>query len=192
MTRGLRGPYMKGEERRSSIVATAAQVFAVDGFDRTTLKRVAELVGVREATLFHYFSSKQELQQAVLAETDKEQGDVGTNSLLGTGYLLAVAAQDEHRPGLTSLHTVALATASIPTHVSHRYFKERYELLVGELAREVTERQTSGEYRNDVDPQWAGRLLIGVLDGLRIQWLYNRDVSVPDGLHQALTLLKRH
>jgi AcrR family transcriptional regulator len=54
-----RGQYAKGAERREQIIQTATDVFATEGFEGTALKRVAELVGVKEATLFHYFRGKQ-------------------------------------------------------------------------------------------------------------------------------------
>ncbi|KNC19796.1 TetR family transcriptional regulator [Arthrobacter sp. RIT-PI-e] len=187
--RGVRGPYAKGEERRREILRTAAEVFATEGFEGAALKHVAELVGIREATLFHYFSTKQELQQAVLAERDLRvrqdlDQDVDIDDLPG------IAARNEQEPGLTTLYAVASATASNPVHASHQYFRERYELLVADLAVDVQARQLSGEYRQDIDPAWAARLLIGVFDGLQVQWLYDKGVSMQEGLKQAIALLK--
>ncbi|MDN4612359.1 TetR/AcrR family transcriptional regulator [Arthrobacter burdickii] len=189
-TRGLRGPYAKGEERRRTIVQTATDVFATEGFEGAALKHVAELVGVREATLFHYFSSKQELQQAVLAERDERARELIGEAQFSVDHLPAVAKRNEQQPGLTALYAVASATAHEASHASHQYFRERYEMLVREMAREVTERQRSGEYRTDIDPEWAGRLLIGVFDGIQIQWLYDKGVSMQEGLRQAMALLK--
>lgn len=189
-SRGQRGPYAKGEERRRTIIATATDVFATEGFEGAALKRVAELVGVREATLFHYFSSKQELQQAVLAERDERARELGGDAGFGLEDLPLIAARNEQQPGLTALHAVASATANHPSHASHRYFRERYEMLVRNTAENVREKQHSGEYRTDVDAEWAARLLIGVFDGLQLQWLYDRSVSMEEGLRQAIALLR--
>ena len=188
-TRGARGPYAKGEERRGNIIRTATDVFATEGFEGAALKHVAELVGVREATLFHYFSSKQELQQAVLAERDnRAMGMAGET--FGVDDLPAVAVRNEQEPGLTTLYAVASATASDTSHASHQYFRERYELAIGSLSKDIEARQRSGEYRSDIDPEWAARLLIGVFDGIQLQWLYDKTVSMPEGLRQAIALLK--
>lgn len=188
-TRGARGPYAKGEERRCNIIRTATDVFATEGFEGAALKHVAELVGVREATLFHYFSSKQELQQAVLAERDnRAMGMAGET--FGVDDLPAVAVRNEQEPGLTTLYAVASATASDPSHASHQYFRERYELLVSSLSKDIQARQQSGEYRSDIDPEWAARLLIGVFDGIQVQWLYDKGVSMQEGLRRAIALLK--
>lgn len=188
-TRGARGPYAKGEERRCNIIRTATDVFATEGFEGSALKHVAELVGVREATLFHYFSSKQELQQAVLAERDnRAMGMAGET--LGVDDLPAIAARNEQEPGLTTLYAVASATASDTSHASHRYFRERYELAISTLSKDIEARQHSGEYRSDIDPEWAARLLIGAFDGIQLQWLYDKNISMPEALRQAIALLK--
>ncbi|WP_104116813.1 TetR/AcrR family transcriptional regulator [Arthrobacter sp. B1805] len=190
MTTGkTRGPYAKGEERRRTIVQTAMDVFATEGFEGAALKHVAELVGVREATLFHYFSSKQELQQAVLAERDDRAISMA-GEVFGVDDLPVVAARNEQEPGLTSLYAVASATANDTSHASHEYFRERYELVIRDLARDVEARQRSGEYRSDIDPEWAARLLIGVFDGIQVQWLYDKGVSMQEGLRRAIALLK--
>ncbi|TKV28524.1 TetR/AcrR family transcriptional regulator [Arthrobacter sp. NamB2] len=190
MTTGkTRGPYAKGEERRRTIIQTATDVFATEGFEGAALKHVAELVGVREATLFHYFSSKQELQQAVLAERDDRAISMA-GEVFGVDDLPVVAARNEQEPGLTSLYAVASATANDTSHASHEYFRERYELVIRDLARDVEARQRSGEYRADIDPEWAARLLIGVFDGIQVQWLYDKGVSMQEGLRRAIALLK--
>ena len=185
----MRGPYAKGEERRGSIIRTATEVFTTEGFEGTALKRVAELVGVRESTLFHYFGSKQELLQAVLAERDDRARDM-VGEAFGVENLPAVAARNEQEPQLTTLYAVASATANDPAHASHEYFRERYELLVRDLSKDVEARQRSGEYRADIDPEWGARLLISVFDGIQVQWLYDKGVSMPEGLRQVITLLK--
>lgn len=185
-----RGPYAKGEQRRRMIVETATDVFATAGFEGAALKRVAELVGVREATLFHYFSSKQELQQAVLAERDERARELAGDEGINIDDLPMIAAQNEDQPGLTALHAVASATAHEPSHASHSYFHDRYVMLVREVSQDVRERQRSGEYREDIDAEWAARLLLGTFDGLQLQWLYDRNVSMEEGLRQAIALLK--
>ena len=189
-SRGVRGPYAKGEERRRTIIGTATDVFATEGFEGAALRRVAELVGVREATLFHYFSSKQELQQAVLAERDERARELVGDAGFGVDDLPAIAARNEQQPGLTALYAVASATANDTSHASHRYFLERYELLIGDLTRQVREKQDAGEYRTDVDAGWGARLLISVFDGLQLQWLYDKSVSMEEGLRQAIALLR--
>jgi AcrR family transcriptional regulator len=184
-----RGPYAKGAERREQIVRTATDVFATEGFEGTALKRVAELVGVKEATLFHYFTGKQELLTAVLAERDRRSREVGGTGDVGLPSLAVVAERNRREPGLTTLYAVASATANDPGHDSHSYFQDRYAQLVEELSQDIVRRQDAGTVRTDVAPDVLARLVIAAFDGLQLQWLYDKDVDMADGLTQLVDVL---
>ena len=106
-----RGHYAKGAERREQIIQTATDVFATEGFEGTALKRVAELVGVKEATLFHYFRGKQELLTAVLAERDRRGLAAGDEA--GVGLPAVGADRRTEPPGAGAHHAVCRG-------VSHR------------------------------------------------------------------------
>ncbi|KIS26305.1 TetR family transcriptional regulator [Arthrobacter sp. SPG23] len=184
-----RGQYAKGAERREQIIQTATDVFATEGFEGTALKRVAELVGVKEATLFHYFRGKQELLTAVLAERDRRSLAAGEHEEVGLRLLVPVAERNRKEPGLTTLYAVASATANDPAHDSHPYFQERYAMLVEELAEDIGRRQEAGEVRRDVPAQKLARLVVATFDGLQLQWLYDKNVDMADGLTQLVDVL---
>ncbi len=188
-TTRARGQYAKGAERREQIIQTATDVFATEGFEGTALKRVAELVGVKEATLFHYFKGKQELLTAVLAERDRRSLAVGGKVEVGLNLMAPIAERNVREPGLTTLYAVASATANDPGHASHGYFKERYETVVRDIAVDIERRQTSGEVRTDVDAVMLARLTVAAFDGLQLQWLYDKDVDMADGLRQLIDVL---
>ncbi|MEQ4566514.1 TetR/AcrR family transcriptional regulator [Paenarthrobacter sp. CAP02] len=184
-----RGQYAKGAERREQIIQTATDVFATEGFEGTALKRVAELVGVKEATLFHYFKGKQELLTAVLAERDRRSLAGSGQEDVGLGLMATIAERNRREPGLTTLYAVASATANHPEHDSHGYFKERYEAVVRDIAADIERRQDSGDVRTDVDSVMLARLTVAAFDGLQLQWLYDKDVDMADGLRQLIDVL---
>ena len=188
-TSKARGPYAKGAERREQIIQTATDVFATEGFEGTALKRVAELVGVKEATLFHYFKGKQELLTAVLAERDRRSLAVGGDAGVGLGLMPPIAERNVREPGLTTLYAVASATANDPEHASHGYFKERYQTVVSDIAEDIAQRQASGAVRTDVDAVMLARLTVAAFDGLQLQWLYDKNVDMADGLRQLIDVL---
>lgn len=183
-----RGQYAKGAERREQIVQTATDVFATEGFEGTALKRVAEQVGVKEATLFHYFRGKQELLTAVLAERDR-RNLTAMNEEAGLPLIVRSAERNRAEPGLTTLYAVASATANDPEHDSHNYFKERFAEVVDVLASDIERRQNAGEARSDLPARDLARLVVAVSDGLQLQWLYDKDVDVADGLAQFIDVL---
>ncbi|MBU8864956.1 TetR/AcrR family transcriptional regulator [Paenarthrobacter aromaticivorans] len=188
-TSRTRGQYAKGAERREQIIQTATDVFATEGFEGTALKHVAELVGVKEATLFHYFKGKQELLTAVLAERDRRSvAGVGQEEV-GLSLMPPIAERNRHEPGLTTLYAVASATANDPGHDSHGYFKERYENVVQGISEDIARRQAIGEVRSDVDAAILSRLVVAAFDGLQLQWLYDKDVDMAEGLRQLIDVL---
>lgn len=57
------------EERRSAIIAAAAQVFAANGYERATTREIARVAEVAEGTLYRHFAGKRELLTAVMQLT---------------------------------------------------------------------------------------------------------------------------
>ena len=50
-------------------------------------------------------------------------------------------------------------------------------------------RQDAGTVRTDVAPDVLARLVIAAFDGLQLQWLYDKDVDMADGLTQLVDVL---
>lgn len=188
-TSKARGPYAKGTERREQIIRTATDVFATEGFEGTALKHVAELVGVKEATLFHYFSGKQELLTAVLAERDKRGMESAPGDVSRMNLLPGVADQNRDQPGLTTLYAVASATANSPGHASHDYFRDRYAWLVKELCADIAKHQQEGTVRTDLPAADLARLVIATFDGIQLQWLYDKSVDMGQSLRGLIEVL---
>jgi len=65
MPRPLRDPNAK--PRRDEILDQATRLFAERGYEGTSMGDLAEVVGMRKASLFYHFASKDELYAAVLA-----------------------------------------------------------------------------------------------------------------------------
>ncbi|MGP1613947.1 MAG: TetR/AcrR family transcriptional regulator, partial [Pollutimonas bauzanensis] len=67
----------KSEARRDAIMAVALEVFREVGFEAASMSQIAARVGGSKATLYNYFSSKEELLlQAMLSSADKHAHDV--------------------------------------------------------------------------------------------------------------------
>lgn len=74
------------EERRQAILDAASQVFQEMGYERASMNEVAKRVGGSKATLYNYFSSKEELFETVVRTystrflTDAAENLTGTES----------------------------------------------------------------------------------------------------------------
>lgn len=49
------------DEKRSQILLAAAKVFATEGYDRSSMTRLAEECGISKANIYHYYPSKEAL-----------------------------------------------------------------------------------------------------------------------------------
>src|SRR6476620_1772211 len=57
---------VRTEEKRDAIVRVAAELFEKHGYDRCSMAALSERLGGSKATLYGYFSSKEDLLRAVL------------------------------------------------------------------------------------------------------------------------------
>lgn len=179
--RGPRGPYAKSEHTRSSILDAALAVFAESGYRSGSLRTVAERVGMSEAGLLHHFPNKSALLAAVLERRDeqsREQFDFeparGRESLRS---LVRLAEYNASTPGVVELFCALSAEATSADHPAHQYFVARYELTTGFIRTAFEDLHASGELREGVDPAWAARATVALMDGLQIQWLLDRGAT---------------
>lgn len=176
---GRRGPYAKTPHKRREILDAALEVFARSGYRAGSLRDVAERVGMSEAGLLHHFPNKSALLAAVLERRDElttgmVRGD-SEDPILTLHGLVRLAAYNASVPGVVELYCVLSAEATSPEHPAHGYFHRRYEWVRGVLTRTFQLLAAQGALRPGVSPESAARTIIAVMDGLQVQWLYDRD-----------------
>src|SRR5271156_1558165 len=71
--------------RREEILDEATQLFAERGYEGTSMADLAERVGLRKASLFHHFTSKEVLYAAVLARLVERVGQTIAAGTLAPG-----------------------------------------------------------------------------------------------------------
>lgn len=74
---------------RDRILEVALEQFAVRGFDATSMRQIAEELGITKAALYYHFSSKDEIVRTLLTEIDSH-----------TEELVVWAQQQEVTPAL--------------------------------------------------------------------------------------------
>src|ERR1700759_5549487 len=71
--------------RREEILDEATRLFAERGYEGTSMADLAETVGLRKASLFHHFASKELLYAAVLERLVDEVGAAIAKAMLAEG-----------------------------------------------------------------------------------------------------------
>lgn len=173
----IRGSYAKGIAKRAEILDVALEVFAVEGYRGTSLRKVASLCDLSLAGVMHYFDSKEDLLVQILRKRDAR------NEITGTveeqeGRLADVLGRGYNEPGLIALYVTMAAAAADPGHPAAAYFQERNARLlkISEESFYTGKPQPSAEelkyYRA------MTRMILATADGLQQQWLVDRSVDV--------------
>ncbi|MET7896573.1 TetR/AcrR family transcriptional regulator [Streptomyces mirabilis] len=179
-----RGPYRKGLERRQQILRAALEVFSEHGDRGSSLKEIADHVGMSQAGLLHYFDSREELLVAVLAERDAVDVEATANVMTPGEAVARTAAHNARQRGLVDLFVTLSAAASDPDHPAHAFFTSRYANLAGQIEDGLGKAQDRDEIRTDVEPNHMARMLLALSDGLQLQWLLDPSVDM-EGTIQA-------
>jgi AcrR family transcriptional regulator len=162
------GERLKGDERRRVIIDAALALFARKGFRGTTTKEIAEAAGCSEATIFKYFTSKDELYSAILevksaieetmaraAEAAAKNDDAGVFRAVGLEALI----RTEQDPSLMRL----LLYSALEGHeLSHFFFESKVRPLHEFLSNYIGQRVTDGVFR-PVNPLLAARGFVGMI-----------------------------
>src|SRR5690606_35292686 len=57
------------ESPRGKLLQEAARLFRRKGYERTTVRDLANAVGIQSGSIFHHFKSKEEILRSVMEET---------------------------------------------------------------------------------------------------------------------------
>jgi len=191
MTGTRRGSYAKGIARREQILTAALEVIARNGYQRTTIRELAEAVGLSQAGLLHYFSSKEELFGEILRkrdEVDRARTPDGQGSTVDA--LIDVVRHNAEVPGLVQLYAELSTEASEPGHAARDFFRQRYTSLRSQLGDAVRSAQGRGEVSPDLDADALATILIAAADGLQTQWMFEPEIDMAAHLEQLWAALR--
>jgi TetR/AcrR family transcriptional regulator, transcriptional repressor of aconitase len=174
--------YAKGVARRREILDRAIEVFADKGAEGTSLRAIAEKIGVSHAALLHYFGSREELLVEVLREGEIRHADPRDKEQI-VDTMVRAAERNVTIPGFVSLYTSMLA-GSLDSDKEHsrEYFATRFARIRARLADLIRTGQEAGTIRGGVDPEDMAALVIAASDGLQIQWLLEPEVDIARSL----------
>ncbi len=184
-----RRPRAATHARREEIVRAAARTFAAKGYRTGSLQEVADQVGITHAGVLHHFGSKQQLLVAVLQQRD----DDGVRDLEGQHipgglelfrHLVRTVRANAGRPGIVQGYTVLVGESVTQGHPARAWVTQRFAVLRGQIADAV---QEIGPHVPRADAVRAADAVIGVMDGLQVQWLLDDTaVDLPDATTFAI------
>lgn len=187
---GRRGSRPKGVARRQEILDRAIEVFRERGAAGTSLRKIAESIGVSHAALLHYFDSREQLLIAVYAHAEQTHENP-PDLRPGIDTMIHAAKRNVEIPGLVTLYSTLLAASLETEHgVGREFFTGRFDGLRRSITESLRAQQREGTVRDDVSAEHLAALLIAASDGLQIQWLLDPEVGLESTLQTLGALLR--
>jgi len=158
--------------RRAEIIAAAAQLFDVGGYHTVSMEDIADAVGIRKPTLYHYFRAKDEILYEIYLET--------IDRLLARQDRRGAVPLDPKQELLEIMGDVLEVVETLPGHV--RVFFEHHRELPDERHDEIMAKReryhehavevirggiADGSLRADLDPQLSALAIFGACN-----WAY--------------------
>lgn len=180
-----------GEARREQILLEAMECFAENGFRGTTTRSLADRVGITEAALYRYFSSKESLYQAIvdrkmrapelvalLAPAAERRDD---RAVFG-GLAREICRRMQEDPAFLRI----LFFTALENHaLSAPFFASRVRRLREFVTDYVALRVAEGAFR-PVEPALAARAFLGmVFDHMNGRIIFHQDEALPETLDEV-------
>jgi len=163
-------------DKRSAILHAATKVFAENGYANSKVADIAARAGIADGTVYLYFKSKEEILHSIFDRAMEEFIAEGRRELalidsfaeqirrvaelhlekLGADRDLAVVFQVELRGSTKFMREFSAAG-----------FHEYLEIIRTTIAAG----QRSGEFRTDINPITAAKILYGALDEMVTNWI---------------------
>ncbi|MFC0531265.1 TetR/AcrR family transcriptional regulator [Phytohabitans kaempferiae] len=87
MSKPAGAPPAHGERTRELIVQTALRLFAERGYERTTMRAIADAAGLSVSNAYYYFRSKDHLVQEFYAQIQRQHREEAAEALRQKGFV---------------------------------------------------------------------------------------------------------
>ncbi len=172
-------------DKRRQILDAAIGVFARQGFHSTRVSDIADEAGVAYGLVYHYFKSKDEvlnelfierwsLLLVAIEEADREGASPRAKLEAVAGFIVDSYRHDPELMKVIIVEVTRAANSFGRTHLPE--IRRAYD----SIARIVAEGQESGEFRRDVDPNFASMSFYGAIEQLLSGWIFEL-IPASDG-----------
>jgi AcrR family transcriptional regulator len=170
-------------DKRRQILDAAVRVFARQGFHACRVSDIADEAGVAYGLVYHYFESKDQMLNELFAErwslllaaieqTDTEPISPREKLDRVAGFIIESYRHDPELMKVIIVEVTRAANSFGRTHLAE--IRQAYELI----AKIVTDAQSDGTFRSDVDPTIASMWFYGAIEQLLSGWVFE---LIPDG-----------
>lgn len=180
------------EQRRKEIAQQALALFAERGFEAASLSQIAAAVGLKKATLYEYFSSKEELINASLILWMDEMS-MGLEHIIADIEdpreklrTIAVASVTMFEADPMSIQLMIATTQLIlqsPPPSPYTFVREGFQRIRKDIEDIILQGIASGHFRPEMAPH-AEKIavnLLAYLDGIGLHYYFDQTfISITE------------
>ena len=181
-------------DKRRAILDAAITVFARQGFHSARVSDVAAEAGVAYGLVYHYFDSKDQMLNELFSERwqllleashEVQESEASPRDKLA-GVANFIIESYRHEPELMKVIIVEVTRAANSfgrTHLPE--IRKAYDLVAGIVA----DAQRTGEFRDDVDPNFSAMVFYGAIEQLLTGWIFDLIPATNDDYERAKQLV---
>jgi AcrR family transcriptional regulator len=181
-------------DKRRNILDAAIMVFARQGFHSTRVSDIADEAGVAYGLVYHYFKSKDEvlnelfterwsLLLAAIGEADTGGGTPREKLGAVAGFIIDSYRHDPELMKVIIVEVTRAANSFGRTHLPE--IRRAYDLIT----KIVADAEATGEFRNDVDPEFASMWFYGAIEQLLSGWVFGLIPGADGDFDRAREML---
>lgn len=190
------------DEKKSKIVAAAAQVFAQRGYSGASISDIALQAGIGKGTVYEYFNSKEDLFFAVFEwySNITSTGLKVNISALGGSAIQRLEALNEAIVNLwdeiqdifaLTMEFWAASSASMMRQRFQEAFRCLYQNFREIVSSLIQDGIDQGEFSQTVDPMAVASALVGTWDALFLQAWFDPEFHPLDTAQHFLKIVIR-
>jgi len=164
----------KSTIRKEKILKAAERIFAQKGFQETTISDVAQEAGVSDATIYEYFTSKEELLFSIPGETarrGKEFIELHLKYIRGAANKIRAVVY--HYLDFYQKEPDYASVAMLILKQNRKFLETKAYQDVREMSRliiqVIKEGVASGEFKPQTDPYLVRSMILGTIEHMVIR-----------------------
>jgi AcrR family transcriptional regulator len=176
------------EEKKIKILMAAITLFARKGFEKTTINDISKEAGIGKGTVYEYFHNKEEMINEsfhfFLSQMDLDHEHILKENTTAAEKMKQILSSFSYfiRPETEGLINMMFmfwgeamrdqTTKNIIFHEMKNFYSEYRGLFMDIVVMGMQD----GSFRKNINPEHIASIIIGMLDGMMVQWLLDREL----------------
>jgi len=151
------------------ILSAAKQCFSKHGFHSTSMKHICQTCNISPGTLYHHFSSKEALIQAIIFEAQERaliRFGEPLNGISLIDYLIESTQSLVDEDCSERALVVEIMAEGMRNQQVAEMLKKKYTIIAASIIERFNDAQANNEIRDTVNKEIAARLLMALSYGI--------------------------